>query len=232
MPASPAACAAAALELPPRFAYNSRMKSRRRKAASRRRAVALLFLLLAAGGGAVHFTGLDVAVPGLFPAPAFAPERQGGDSGGIRGDGDDRPAAAPPLVQAETIKFLPEDPGGLEIPHRDKQVFTRLAAPGSGAGGATDAPARDSGAQDPAAQYVVELDSFPGREDAEAALSRLRQRFPGLLAATPLHIQSADLGSLGSRHRVRAGAFAGRAQARSLCLALRSHGQRCRVSVR
>ena len=179
---------------------------RRRRASRGRRAAVVLFLLLPAAAAALY-----LSVDGA---------RRGADA-------DAQPE--PPLLQAEPIKTVPKDPGGLEIPHQDISVYTRLnAAPAAPAEAVAVSPATPESA----GEYVVQLASFSRREEAEAAIPRLRGRFPGLLAGAPLRIQSADLGARGLRHRVRAGAFAAREDARRLCQALRRHGQECRVAVR
>ena len=193
------------------------MAMRRRSRSRRKRpAVMLLALLALAAGGVWHLTVGGDSAPGRQTAAADMEEE-------------------PPLLEAEVIKFAPDDPGGMDIPHQDKSVYTRLTTPGAASAGkgAGDGDGAQTEAQaDAQAHYVVQLASFSRRAEARDALTRLRTRFPSLLAAAALHIQSADLGEKGAEHRVRAGAFAVREEARKLCLALRAHGQDCLVTVR
>ncbi len=84
----------------------------------------------------------------------------------------------------------------------------------------------------PAGAYVVQLASLKERAGVEPAWARLQKAFPSLLGDRRLSVQTVDLGSRGTFHRVRAGFFPDRAAADKLCARLKAEKQDCFVAER
>lgn len=78
-------------------------------------------------------------------------------------------------------------------------------------------------------QYVIQLLSVRSEEGARNAWSRLQTAHTALLGNEMLNLETADLGDRGTYYRVRFGAFDAKADAQSVCTALKGRGQDCLV---
>lgn len=205
-----------------------------------------------------------------------------------------------PLITAaeNPVKRRPENPGGLDIPNRDRVVFDLLA---NGEEGGTDAPNKEeqialtlttprieeqpepaqkiitspeSAKKDEAAptpvpnssplptqdliggilapklttkpqnvapitpktpaspaitqgNFGVQLASFAQESDAKTAVNRYSDKYKGTLGNLTADIQKADLGSKGTRYRVRYLGAKTKRDANDLCKQLKAQGQGC-----
>jgi tetratricopeptide (TPR) repeat protein len=77
--------------------------------------------------------------------------------------------------------------------------------------------------------YAVHLASLRTVAGAKREWTDLQAAFPALLDGLPLVVEPADLGERGVFHRVLAGAFARRAEARDLCARLEAKDRYCTV---
>lgn len=84
-------------------------------------------------------------------------------------------------------------------------------------------PAATSGA------YVVQVASFKGADMATGGWEALVRKNKDLLSNLRPDIQLADLGAKGIYYRLRIGPFATKADAQSLCTALKARGQDCLI---
>ncbi len=80
--------------------------------------------------------------------------------------------------------------------------------------------------------YVVQIAAFRSREAADEAWARSVRRAPDLYGPAEKMIQRADLGARGVFYRLRAGAFAGRDEAKAFCDAVKVSGGDCIVAQR
>ncbi|MCW5723917.1 MAG: SPOR domain-containing protein [Maricaulaceae bacterium] len=80
--------------------------------------------------------------------------------------------------------------------------------------------------------WVVQIASFPDREDAEAAWLAFRTRHSDIATGLSPDMTQADLGARGVYHRLRVAAFASRDDAAEFCETLQSRGQDCLVARR
>ena len=90
-------------------------------------------------------------------------------------------------------------------------------------------PPAQSVAADPNGQYAVQLVSLKDAGAAEREWRRLQGVFPSLLGDKSLLLQKADVSGVGTVYRLRAGPFATRDTAASLCAQLKSKQQDCLV---
>ncbi len=79
--------------------------------------------------------------------------------------------------------------------------------------------------------YVAQIAALRTQDSVQPLWSRLSARDPALFADASLDVQHADLGQQGIYWRVRAGAFADRANAEAFCNRVRALGQDC-IAVR
>jgi len=77
--------------------------------------------------------------------------------------------------------------------------------------------------------FLIQLASLPSESAAQAESQRLQQKFVAALAGLTIHLQAVDLGSKGIYHRVQAGPFDNRTQARSRCAQFKAAKQDCIV---
>lgn len=92
---------------------------------------------------------------------------------------------------------------------------------------ATPAPATPTVAE--AGQYLIQLLSVRSEGAAKTAWANLQTAHGDLLGGETLNIEAADLGERGTFYRVRFGAFDAKADANSVCSALKAKGQDCLV---
>lgn len=85
---------------------------------------------------------------------------------------------------------------------------------------------------DPAGNYLVQIMALRDVESAEKAWSQLVEANPSLFAGAQMDIQRADLGARGIFYRLRASAFADRADADAFCESLKQRNQSCIVATR
>ncbi len=162
-----------------------------------------------------------------------------------------RPPPAPPAPPAAEVT---EPPSAAELPPETEpppapsaaeraptpppEAEAILAPPEAEAKPAPEAtppkPAEEpqTAAAPPAGAYVVQLASLKERAGVEPTWARLQKAFPSLLGNRQLSVQSVDLGSRGTFHRVRAGFFPDRAAADKLCARLKAEKQDCFVAER
>lgn len=92
---------------------------------------------------------------------------------------------------------------------------------------ASPAPATPTVAE--AGQYLIQLLSVRSESAAKTAWANLQTAHSDLLGGETLNIEAADLGERGTFYRVRFGAFDAKADANSVCSALKAQGQDCLV---
>jgi len=80
-----------------------------------------------------------------------------------------------------------------------------------------------------AGQYLIQLLSVRSEAAAKTAWANLQTAHSDLLGGEMLNIEAADLGERGTFYRVRFGAFDAKADANSVCSALKAQGQDCLV---
>ena len=172
-----------------------------------------------------------------------------------------QPGGEVPLVKAEDgpEKVKPEEPGGMDIPDRDKLIYGRDAKQedaGSGehlrpgpetpmdkpqpdaAQPAQAAPPVQSAAvahlpQNTAAategDYLIQLGAFSDRAKAMAVWQRIQVKFPGAVARLQPDVITLDRGSKGVLYRLQAGKLDSHDSAAALCKTLTAKGQPCIV---
>jgi cell division septation protein DedD len=148
--------------------------------------------------------------------------------------------AAEGSAQTATAASAPEAPPVPEAQAPKTQVETTQAAkpiapePKSTASQATETqsaavPPAASVAADPNGQFAVQLVSLKDSGAAEREWRRLQGVFPTLLGDKSLLLQKANVAGVGTVYRLRAGPFATRDTAASLCAQLKSKQQDCLV---
>lgn len=78
-------------------------------------------------------------------------------------------------------------------------------------------------------QYLIQLLSVRSETAAKTAWANLQAAHGELLGGETLNIEAADLGERGTFYRVRFGAFDAKADANTVCTALKAQGQDCLV---
>lgn len=121
----------------------------------------------------------------------------------------------------DLIKSIPEDKPDLALDPIGNSVAEVDAASVNRASGTI--PSATSGA------YVVQVASFKGADLATGGWETLVRKNKDLLANLRPDIQLADLGNRGIYYRLRIGPFATKADAQSLCNALKARRQDCLV---
>ena len=165
------------------------------------------------------------------PEPAAAPETRSPPA---------PPAPpAPPTAEVTETRSAAEQPPATEpppVPSAAERAPTpppeAEAKPAPEATPPKPAEEPQTAVAPPAGAYVVQLASLKERAGVEPAWARLQRAFPSLLGDRQLSVQSVDLGSRGTFHRVRAGFFPDRAAADKLCARLKVKNQDCLVAER
>jgi len=163
------------------------------------------------------------------------------------------------LIRADPrpVRVAPEDPGGMEVPHRDKLVYDLIAgeegreahverllprpeaplpvpgAPKKSLAEEESLPEEPKMSSPPSAakgEYLVQLAAVRSRGGAEREWRRLWIRHPDLLGGFDPLIVAAD-GGEATMYRLRAGPLADAVAARRLCATLAKRGERC-VAIR
>jgi cell division protein FtsN len=80
--------------------------------------------------------------------------------------------------------------------------------------------------------FLVQLGAYRSQDQAQSTWDALHRRLPVILDGTAADIERADLGAKGVYYRLRASAFADRANANAFCASLKSKGQDCIVVAR
>jgi hypothetical protein len=156
----------------------------------------------------------DSALPPLPPEPQTEPQI----------------AAAPPKpkVEAPKIEVAPApaiQTPSVQAPAQAPTPAPQVAAPQVAAPQVAVLPPASA----PAGAFVVQLASLKAKDGARPAWARMQKAHPALLGERVLAIQEIDLGARGLFYRVQAGYFTERAEALSLCNALKARGQDCLV---
>ena len=164
-----------------------------------------------------------------------------------------RPDNGPiPVIRADPtpVRVRPENPGGMQVKHTDKMIFSRggarvelepgaerlldppekpfivmksqPAAPEPGAVSPDAGPAPASG------DYRVQLSAFPDETAATSEWNRLRTAFPLQLADLELMIEPVRQDETATLYRIQAG-WIDQASARRICARLTAAGQSCQV---
>ena len=156
--------------------------------------------------------GAPAESPASEPTPPKAPEPLATASGPAAPKAAQPPSAAP----AETAVSPPAPPKVAAAPQSTAKT------PPQATSQATQSAAGTGG-------YLIQLASLKDKNLAGPEWVRLQKAFPELLGSKRLVLQSADLGSRGIFHRIRAGYFDSRAGAVALCQALKAKRQDCIV---
>ena len=153
--------------------------------------------------------------PAAAPTPAKAPEPEPLATA----SGPAAPAAPQPPSGVATPKLAPPP-----VPPKQAAAApqTTAKAPPPAAPKAAQSAALTGG-------YLIQLASLKDKNLAGREWVRLQKAFPDLLGSKKLVLQSADLGTRGVFHRIRAGYFENRAGAAALCQALKAKNQDCIV---
>lgn len=165
---------------------------------------------------------------------------------------DDGPV---PVVHADksVVKEKPDNPGGLQVPDRDKRVFERVTSspsqeseqlgrsaelplerPEEAVPESRDIPAPpvqepEAAASLPTGKYLVQLGAFGHKETAEKLWNRLQQENMSQLGDLNPDIMMIDRGKKGVLYRLRGGRVADKAAATNICKALKAKKQACIV---
>lgn len=194
------------------------------------------------GGGPVKpwVTALALAAVALFAGIvwyAYQTRERGGE---------------PPLIAAEQgpAKVRPEEPGGLEVPDRDKLVYEKaagepvaeaeqllpppeepavMAEDAATAGDVAEAAPLDAVAASLDDSFQVQMGAFRGPERADGVWRVLLDSHGDLLAGLVSDVVSVDVAGKGTFYRLRAGPLADKADAADLCRRLKDRGQDCLV---
>src|SRR5579883_2837576 len=154
------------------------------------------------------------------------------------------PSGDIPLIRAETdpVKVKPDDPGGMEIPNRDRLVFNptgnmpverllpapaaQAPAPPQTAAVSTTPPAPGAVAKG----FRLQLGAERTPEIAKQEWDRIKRQHSDLLGALAVSVDRADLGARGVFYRIHVGPIADQAQAERLCAQLRQRGVGCLIA--
>jgi cell division septation protein DedD len=155
-------------------------------------------------------------VPATAPA-ASVPEPPAAPAAGQTSETQ---AAAPKVSEPEVPESQAAQPEAPEPKATASQATeTQTAA----------VPPAASVAADPNGQFAVQLVSLKDSGAAEREWRRLQGVFPNLLGDKSLLLEKANVAGVGTVYRLRAGPFATRDTAASLCAQLKSKQQDCLV---
>lgn len=169
-------------------------------------------------GGSVAAMGLAAALALVWPQPPARAE-----------------VLAPiPLIKAETtpLKVKPTDPGGLQIPHKDKSIYERFethrkvvpaAGPAKGPKKphqiASTKPGEKNLAQD-IGPYRIQLGSFSTTESAQKRWRELKSRHADLIGSLQMVLERVEIRAKGTMVRLQAGPLKSADDVQKLCTAL------------
>ena len=139
------------------------------------------------------------------------------------------PAGGIPLVKAEPgpVKVKPQDPGGLNVPHKDKSIYERFegqrkvvpaADPGKGPKAAPK-PGDKKLAQ-AVGPYRIQLGSFENSETAQRRWNELKSRHSDLVGGLSMVVERVELKAKGTMFRLQAGPLKSPEDVQKLCAAL------------
>jgi hypothetical protein len=140
-----------------------------------------------------------------------------------------------PLVKAEPgpVKVKPRDPGGLNVPHKDKSIYERLE------GNRKVAPAGDPKSPPKAAKpgqknlaqaigpYRVQLGSFGTTEGAQRRWQELRGRHADVIGRLQMVVERVEVRGKGTVYRLQAGPLQSPGDVQKLCAALHKRKVGC-----
>jgi cell division septation protein DedD len=143
-------------------------------------------------------------------------------------------AGSIPLIKAEPgpIKTKPADPGGLKIPHRDKDIYKnfeddrRAAAAGKMPAGRKNTAPSSSANKDGRklaeniGPYRVQLGSYAKGEIAQRQWKSLRARHADLVEGLQMFVERVEIPQKGTLFRLQAGPLKSPEDAQKLCAAL------------
>ncbi|MGH6872412.1 MAG: SPOR domain-containing protein [Rhizomicrobium sp.] len=124
-------------------------------------------------------------------------------------------ANTPPPARPATAAPKPLQPAAKPVEATPKPVLQEATPPAQ-----TPAPAASPGS------YVLQIGAYKSEAEAAAAWKAFRHKH-ALLAAYAPDVMKVDLGEKGTWYRLRAGAFATRDEAASLCAKLKADGGDC-----
>lgn len=163
---------------------------------------------------------------------------QGGPPIDLRRSQEDRDEAGgenPALEQAEALETLN---GGAESTQERQIASLSPNLPAINAAPEPSLPVPDPGTASPAASvfkfdrggsFLVQIAALRSQGAAETAWSKATSAAPDTFRGAEKRIQRADLGAKGVFYRLRAGAFATRADAIAFCESLKADGGQCIV---
>ena len=170
-------------------------------------------------GGTVAALGLAAGLAVLWAQP---PQARAEAPSGI------------PLVKAETtpLKVKPANPGGLQIPHKDKSIYERFethrkvvpaADPSKGPKKphqlASTKPGEKTVAQD-IGPYRIQLGSFSNTESAQKRWQELKRRHGDLVGSLQMVLERVEIRAKGTMVRLQAGPLKSADDVQKLCAAL------------
>ncbi len=130
-----------------------------------------------------------------------------------------------PLIKAEPgpVKVKPQDPGGLQVPHKDKSIYERLE------GGRRPVPAADTvkapkkgekKVAEAIGPYRVQLGSFESAATAQKRWQEIKSRNGDLVGKLEMTLERVELKSKGTMYRLQAGPLKTADDVQKLCAAL------------
>lgn len=138
---------------------------------------------------------------------------------------------AVPLIKADAgpIKIKPQNPGGLDVPHKDKAIYERFesnrkVAPADDPQKLQQTASNPKPGQKNLAQaigpYRVQLGSFANTESAQRRWQELRGRHADLIGGLQMVLERVEVRAKGTMVRLQAGPLKSADEVQKLCAAL------------
>ena len=136
-----------------------------------------------------------------------------------------------PLIKADTgpIKIKPENPGGLDVPHKDKSIYERFeghrkVVPAGDPKKPQQTASNTKPGQKNLAQaigpYRVQLGSFANTESAQRRWQELRSHHADLIGSLQMVLERVEVRAKGTMVRLQAGPLKTADEVQKLCAAL------------
>jgi cell division septation protein DedD len=136
-----------------------------------------------------------------------------------------------PLIKAETgpIKVKPQNPGGLEVPHKDKAIYERFETHRKVVpAGDPKKPQQTASSTKPGQKnlaqaigpYRAQLGSFASTESAQRRWQELRSRHSDLIGGLQMVLERVEVRAKGTMVRLQAGPLKTADEVQKLCAAL------------
>lgn len=130
-----------------------------------------------------------------------------------------------PLIKAEPgpVKVKPADPGGLQIPHRDKSIYQQFESHRKVVPAADPAKAPKATEKKIAqaiGPYRVQLGSFETSESAQKRWQEIKSRHADLVGSLSMVLERVELKAKGTKYRLQAGPLKSADDVQKLCSAL------------